>query len=816
MNFLYIPAVHQLPYTSKVRELIPAEHKLLVKNSNTTTLLEVNQTIRHLLATQQLQVHGLIISDLAILKLLLKSEYGIQLASKDEANLQNYAGALFQHTVVLAGGVTYKIPAVIIQNPEPLAFAEDQRFLTRTYISKLYDRSWFQAPQLDWTLLTEETCAEAFKLVNSPAAILISIDIETTNKEVPSSIEHLSDLAGSDGTVVPSRGMWYHGYPQTKGGNKSKTRIAALMPIITCVGYTVILKTPTGSLVSKTFVIPCTSYKLLQWIRKFNMTAAPKVMQNGRYDCSYFLRFNAPVHNWIYDTYGMMHSWMVELPRDLAAISALTLRNHMYWKDESGNNIYEYNAKDCHATAWACLVLLTKLPNWAVTNYVGIFKQVFPCISCGLEGFRQDTEEAVALQRQYAEELVALQSWWDKILVPHFNVNSPPQVKQLFQGLLRTGVTSCDKISLHGVIHKHPLWRMIITKLLDTRKKRKADATYLNVITFVDRILFELDPFGTETGRYASKSSNFWCGTQIQNIPGYAKSMFMADKGYLLQGIDNSQSESRTTAYITGDTKLIDAVETAPDFHTRNASLFFGIPESQLFAWKKSAVPAEQKLFKTYRNDIGKRVNHGANYNMGPAVLIDTMTPEKVIAAKHTLKLPGKFTLMEVAKHLLSCFDAAYPTIRSVESGGYHYQVVREVADTGKLRTPDNWTRLTFLKPGVYIPETDSVKITNKVHLNALVAHKPQSWSVRCINRAFFDFWLEYQIKRNMCRVKAQVHDEIIFQSVPENLTECTAALSALMRRPNKMYDAAGVEVGEMVIPNEPGPANTHWHKLKN
>jgi len=862
MNFLYIPASYQLRHARLVKQCLPDPHNLLIKNSATTTILEISQTIRNLAKAQQLPVHGIAVSDPKILAAYLQREHGIDLANKSEVTLDKYQGAMVSHHQTTVKGKKYTIPVVFINNPEQLSYSAQADYLTAKFLSKLFDREWFSAPAMDWELLTEDNASQLYN--EATKAKLIAVDIETKLAEIPAKVSKAKVING-----ISTDGMWYTGIARTESGGKS-TRLASLCPLITCIGYAMAYQTADGAWFSKTVVIPMNSEANYRWAKKFNLLEAPKVMQNGRYDSSYFLRYDMPLHNWIYDTYGLMHCWQVELKRGLHNVSALTLRNHMYWKDESSGNLYEYNAKDCHATLWSCLVLLSTIPDWAVTNYVGIFKQVFPCISCAAEGWRQDEEEARKLWAKYQAEIAADTQWWYDVIKPYFNTNSPKQVGVLFKDLLKTGVKKCDKTNLQGIVHKHPLWRLMVDKLLATRKNKKADSTYMNITTFASRILYELDPFGTETGRFASKASNFWCGTQIQNIPDYAKSQFIADPDWELSGLDNSQSESRTTAYIVGDQRLIDAVEHARDFHVRNASMFFGVSEEELFRLKTSnggaelvAKSPEQKafdqavddftaepntrillptelsalgvtgemvrlaalerqLFKKYRNKIGKRLNHGANYNMGANVLIDTMTPLGIIEAKHTLGLPSHYTFVDVANHLLSCFDAAYPLIRSTMPGGYHYQIVKEIAETGCLTTPDLWVRKTFCRPGhlanmVDGQAADEAFIDNKRDLNKVVAHKPQSWSVRSINRAFFDAWYQYQIVEDVARFKAQVHDELIWQTRPEHTKYVIAGVSELMARPNKMYDpVTKEEVGSMVIPNSPAPPAQRWSALEH
>ena len=798
MNFLYIPHAHHVRYGANLQRVAGKGNSILMRRERISDLTQVTLLLRQL-ASQGRPVHGIIVSDPAVVQLYLARSYGDSTAeAKNDATLELYAGAMFSHKTATSGNNFYSVPVVVVNNPEFINYSAAEEHLAERYISKLYDRNWLTTPALEWRTINTWDEVEQFKLLlDSPNALLCGVDIETNLVEMPRALENETHFDG-----IPLRGIGYLGYPRTQAGAKSKGRLAYVCPVITHVGYSVVYRTPSGALASTTRVLHIDSYQAIEWMRLLNHTAVAKVMHNGRYDALYFLRYNAPLHNWAFDTYMMMHCWQVELRRTLNFTASYLLRNYMYWKDESNYNMAEYNAKDCHTTVWSALAWLQQAPQWAKDNFVSIFKQVFPCLTCEVEGFKQDPQANQSMWEEYQQLIAADTAWWNKVVTENFNVSSPPQVRTLFNTILGTGVTTTGKQELLGIQHKHPLWRMVVDKLLQTRQYKKADSTYLNVITFDGRILYGIDPSGTETGRYASKESSFWCGTQIQNIPSYAKELFVADDGWLLNSIDNAQSESRTTAYIVGDEALIDAVENARDFHTRNASLFFGIPEDKLWEMKANA----PETYEIIRNSIGKRVNHGANYNMGANVLIQTMTVANIIKAKVALKLPATFTFKQVAEFLLQCFDNAYPRVRSREAGGYHHALIQEVHTTGQLRNPDGWVRKTFKKPW-----------ESKKDLNELVAHKPQSWSVRIINRAFFDAWYQYQLVENKMRVKAQVHDEIVYQCRPEDMDYVTAGVSELMKRPNRYTaDTSGLGVdGEMVIPNDPNKPNTVWSALK-
>src|SRR6266853_74258 len=138
--------------------------------------------------------------------------------------------------------------------------------------------------------------------------------------------------------------------------------------------------------------------------------------------------------------------------------------------------------------------------------------------------------------------------------------------------------------------------------------------------------------------------------------------------------LDNEQSESRCTAYLSGDANLISAVESPKDFHAINIERFFGVPYNQVIG------PNGEILDKELR-DLSKRVNHGANYNMGPAVLLQTMGEENVDRAKVLLSLPKYWTRIMVCEYLLDLYEKAYPDVKTL-----WYSAVKEnVRSTNKL-----------------------------------------------------------------------------------------------------------------------------------
>lgn len=624
---------------------------------------------------------------------------------KKKPSLDNYAGSIFHRD-------GYEI---LFVNPlAHLVKVSHGSFLLRHYLSKfLTPDEWPAIGEFTWNLHSPAKVQDVYERFSK--AIIIACDIET----------YKENLA------------------------------------IRCVGYTAVYP----DLSTESYVIPCDSSYNLTWIRKFNSLPAPKVLQNGKYDHAYLARYNAPCYNYLFDTATLFHSWYAELPKDLAFLQSFCVRNSMYWKDLAETNdlheYYKYNALDTHATAAALIYMLLKAPQWARDNFLQEFPLLFPAHMCELRGLKRDMQELDVVYAEESNKISESSASLDRMLGVHnFNTNSPPQMKSLLKILGCGDLESTDEKNLNKASLRHPLNKRILDKILSIRGWRKLVSTYLVKGKELNgRILYAINPHGTDTGRCASRESHFWCGLQIQNIPRgpEVKRTLVADPEFALAEVDLEQAESRDTAYISGDTALQNAVECGRDFHSSNASAFFGVPYESIYDDDKG------KTKDKPLRDLAKRVNHGANYNMGAGVLIDTMGEDKIYEAKRLLKLPKLYTAKQVAEHLLAAFHKTYPYIKNV----FYKGVIHEVQTTNRLTskathacryqaTTAGWTRYCFGRPDL-----------NKSDLNAYVAHPPQSLNAMTLNKAFMVVFYELALHPTHSanfKLCAQIHDSILFQ----------------------------------------------------
>ena len=563
---------------------------------------------------------------------------------------------------------------------------------------------------------------------------------------------------------------------------------------IRCLSYTGFFITEVGNIKSYSCVLPLDSEYALAIMRKWNWELkAPKIFQNGKYDIAYLTRYSAPVYNYLYDTANFFHGWYSELPKDLGFLNSFFIREAVYWKDLAETNdlheYYRYNALDTWGTGNCFLAMLYEAPAFAVQNYLLEFPLTFPCHLSEMTGIDRDMSTFTIAKEQQQEiidrDLAKLNTILGVPAGENFNVKSPIQMKAVLKILGCTDLKSADEKNLKKARFRHPFNARIINLVINIRKARTLISNYLTEGKEMSRqdgtgsrFLYSLNPHGTDSSRLASKSHHFWCGDNIQKIPrgGIVKQTFKADPGFLLAEVDLEQAESRDTAYISGDEQLIENVENSPDFHCANASAFFGIPFEELFD-----TATGEKLNKTIR-DLAKNVNHGANYNMGAYILIETMGEENILKAKQLLGLPRFWSYQQVAEHLLDGFHKTYPGIKGV----FYPGVVEEIMSTRKLSsTAVHWNWKEALRPNLspiesqckeqYYREQSGAWTRycfgnpeqNKQALNSYISHPPQSLNAQTLNKAYLSVF--HDIAMNPAYAKhfklcAQIHDSILFQ----------------------------------------------------
>lgn len=706
---------------------------------------------------RKLDVAGVFVNQLPFLQAALDDlpDY-IAPPTRKKLSLDDYAGSY----MLLRG----RLPMVVLNPFDRLITVNHERHVVGRYVDKLTKPSKFRKlTPFKWSMITEDNLE--YVIGRLQQARLVGVDIETPADELRS----MSCVS-------------YTAYHSATGTTESY-----------CIGFD----------------------QLWQWqaIKRLNDTPVAKVFQNGMYDNAYFMRWNAPVRNWLHDTQHLFHSWLSELPKRLDFISSFVLREVRYWKDDGKTGRFEDLCRYCCMDSWitvnAYLALLAECPEWALTNYYQEFPLVFPGLNAGLEGLRIDEplfaavglkkEQEVEASRIRISNLLNIKYVYGDKKFPGFNPGSHIQVGNLFKLLGVGHLGSTDKAAMLKAKAAHPLNDFVLTRVTEYRKAAKLVSTYFGADKLWDgRLYYTFNPAATDTGRLAATASSYWCGFQIQNIPtgDIVKQCIMADDGWYIAEADKAQSEARCVAYLSGDKNLIELVESDKDYHSWNASQFFGIPYEKIYDQASKTT-----LDKVIR-DLSKRTNHGANYNMGPAVMLDTMGPKMVATAKRVLRLPAQWSLLRVCEYLLKRYADTYPGVK----GTLYEHITNTIEMTSMLVSPFGWTRFFFAKPS-----------KNKMALNAAVAHAPQNLSVAIINREWYSIWRRtvYGDFFGEVRIKAQIHDSLLFTY--RNITYAYA-VHDMMKTSVSVKGADGV-TRTLLIPTDlstgkKGPA-TRWSELK-
>ncbi len=336
-----------------------------------------------------------------------------------------------------------------------------------------------------------------------------------------------------------------------------------------------------------------------------------------------------------------------------------------------------------------------------------------------------------------------------------FNLNSPKQLGDvLFNKMnlpkpMRYGrgkVVSTAQDVLEELSEHHAAPRLV----LEYRQLAKLKSNYADSLPLLadaqGRVHTTFQQTGTATGRLSSTNPN------VQNIPirtelgREIRAAFVPAPGNVLLSADYSQIELRLMAHFSEDPLLLKAYRENVDIHTLTASEVFG-------------VPAEQ-MDKTTRNRA-KAVNFGIVYGISAFGLSQQLGTEQG----------------EAQRYIQRYFE--------------RYQGVRVFIDqTIEAVRRDQSVRTLFgrIRP---IPDIASRNANQRGFAERTAINTPlQGTAADIIKLAMIRIDREMQQKKMRSRMVLQVHDELVFDVVPDELR----ALEPLVR-------AAMEQVVELKVP---------------
>lgn len=464
----------------------------------------------------------------------------------------------------------------------------------------------------------------------------------------------------------------------------------------------------------------------IESVRKINANGAIKIMQNGSYDCSYFIRDLMPPNRYLFDTLHAWHSIYPELPKKLNFIASMLLDNFQYWKDDikgldnkdgtrkdhSMERYWRYNAQDCYYTllcAFQLIPLLQNNPQYK-HNYENEFLQMLSGLWMSMRGVKADKQRLLDHELRLSDEReVALMRIRKLVDDPQFNPDSPQQKQSLLYDVLGAAKRdeggkligpksrknpSAGARAMKLIKSEHPIFKVFCEAIEAAGAPRKQISDICRMPLLTGRFRTAFSAAGTETWRFSSKKSNFWDGSNAQNITKEMRDWLVADEGCFLFDVDYSQSDAVFVAYESNDPKMIETMTCGKDSHSVHASHFFKIPYEDIIKGKKENDPLITDPHTGIR-PITKRVAHGANYQMAASTLYATMGKEAVVAAARALGHADagawdEARLIHLCGLLLGEYRKLYPRL---SRNGWYKEIYEQLKNSGRITNAFGMTR---------------------------------------------------------------------------------------------------------------------------
>jgi DNA polymerase-1 len=425
--------------------------------------------------------------------------------------------------------------------------------------------------------------------------------------------------------------------------------------------------------------------------------------------------------------------------------------------------VAEYSGEDAEV-AWRLTELLE--PKLHETGLGRLYDELeVPLIEVLAElqfnGIRVDVPRLRALSQEMSRQLAAIEEEIHTLAGRPFHIASPKQLREvLFNELKlpmqrRTGISgeaSTDQGTLERLA---ALGHTLPRKILEQRQIAKLKGTYVDALPDLinpatGRIHASFNQTVTATGRLSSSDPN------LQNIPvrteqgRQIRQAFLPAEGWLLLTADYSQIELRLLAHFCGDEALRQAFAEDRDIHTSVAAQIFGVAEED--------VSSEMRR-------LAKTVNFGVLYGMSAHGLAQR------------LGIPR-----EEAARFIDAYFAQYPRVQEYQAKlldncrrhGYVSTILGRRREISGIRLDSTYQQRNQ-------PEREAINM------------EIQGSAADLIKMAMLHIHRRLRREQHRARMLLQIHDELVFESPPEEVDALVPLVCEEMTTP--LEKALGLEV---------------------
>jgi DNA polymerase-1 len=414
-------------------------------------------------------------------------------------------------------------------------------------------------------------------------------------------------------------------------------------------------------------------------------------------------------------------------------------KNQLNMRDVALDKITDYAAEDADVTLQLKQVFVPLLKSKEVEK---VFKEVENPLAKVLtemeyEGVRIDVDFLREYSKELEREAMLAEDSVYKQAGVKFNLASPRQLGEvLFEKLkldpkakkTKTGQYATGEDVLMKLAHQNK----IVEDILVFRELTKLKSTYVDSLPELinrktGRVHTSYAQSVAVTGRLASNNPN------LQNIPirtergrEIRKAFIPRDSNRILISADYSQIELRIVAGISGDPAMCEAFKKGVDIHTATAAKVYGVEES--------AVTKEQR----YK---AKSVNFGIIYGQGAFGLADNLGISRT-----------------EAKEIIDNYKKQFNGIQRYMDDTINF--ARENGFVQTLMGRKRWLR-----------DINSSNFTVRGFAERNAINSPiQGTAADMIKLAMVKIYNEFRKHKFESRMILQVHDELVFDAVQEEV----------------------------------------------
>lgn len=515
---------------------------------------------------------------------------------------------------------------------------------------------------------------------------------------------------------------------------------------------------------------------LLPFKELFENESIEKIGQNIKYDISVLFWYDVKVKGRIFDTmiahyliepdlrHGMDYLAETYLNYKCISYDVLTEKrrgSQLNMRDVQKlkiKQLVDYACEDADITLQLAKYFRPLLEE---TNTLKLFNEIeVPLIpvlaSMEKEGISLDSHALIKFSEELQVDIVGIRDRIYKHAGFEFNVASPKQLGEvLFERLkvtdkpklTKTKQYSTSEDVLQKLHKKHP----IIQEILDFRSLAKLKSTYVDALPLLvnpkdKRIHTSYMQTVAATGRLSSQNPN------LQNIPirtekgrEIRKAFIPRDDKHVLLAADYSQIELRIIAELSQDHAMMTAFKQGIDIHTATASKVFGVNLDQ--------------VDKDMRRNA-KAVNFGIVYGISAFGLSENLG----IARKEAAEIINQYFIQ--------------------------YSGVKKFMDQSIQFARDHGYVETIMGRRRYLRDINSNNAIVRGFAERNAINAPiQGSSADMIKIAMINIYDEFEKQQLRSKMLLQVHDELVFDTLIEELETVKQIVK------NKMQNAIKLEV---------------------